>query len=133
VTEKNRREEYPVALSSNAIRTTINGYSFRQEFTNHDQAYLEAAHLLAKDVRDTLQRMGFSPILNTLIDQEDFADNHLVDKVTGWFMSDRAFTYFRSALRSGIRRNIAPVDYWAWGEMMARFVLQEAINKGVLI
>jgi len=107
------------------VYQTLDGASFVQEFASYEQAYLGLARLVAQNVIDTLKQANIPFSLNP---QEDFADQHLVDKLTIWLLADVPFQYFRQALRRGRRKYIDPVDYWAWGEMMARYVLSQRSN-----
>lgn len=118
-----------MALLPSSVRQTLGNYSFLQEFARHEAAYLAVACQVARDVTDAWKQANIPFSVNP---QEDFADQHLVDKVTLWFLSS-SFPYFLQALHRGIRQYIAPSAYWAWGEMMARYVLQEAINRSILL
>ena len=119
-----------MALLSSAARQTLNSWSFIQEFNKNESAYLDLVHIIAKDFLGTCQRYNIQVPVNP---EEDFADKHLVGKTIYWLLADNAFKYFRQALKRGRRKYVDPSHYWVWAEVMARYVLQEAINRKVLI
>ncbi len=118
-----------MALINNNILQSLNSYGFIGEFNMHDKDYLIIARIVAKNVINNLQKAGVQLSLNPL---DDFADKHLVEKVKIWIVHDTSFLWFRQALTRGNRMYIKPCDYEVWGEMMARFVLSEAIRQRII-
>lgn len=123
-----------MALLPYPVVQSLNNFNFVKEFQDHEDDYLLVAKLVARGTIRHLRLNGvqlFDPAdPNSL---KDFADKHLVEKVKIWLISDNRFLLFRQALKRGNKMYFNPCDYEIWGEMMARYVLNEAIEMGKLL
>lgn len=106
----------------------LKGWSFVDEFTSHDRQYLEPARRIAQIHTSILEQEG----IRVPTSKEEYAEVHLVRLVTAELLS-KDFPYFREALKRGKRQYIDPVDYWAFASSMARYILYEAIKRGILL
>lgn len=123
-----------MALLPYQVVQSLHSFGFVKEFQDHREDYLLVAKLVARETIRHLKLNGvqlFNPTDPN--DLKDFADKHLVEKVKIWLISDTKFLWFRQALKRGLRMYINPCDYEAWGEMMARYVLNEAIGMSKLL
>lgn len=111
-----------MALINSNILQSLQAYGFIDEFNKHDTDYIFVAQVITRNFKMVFPKLSFNPI-------DDFADKYLVEKVKICIVSS-SFVWFRRALAHGNRMYIKPCDYEAWGEMMARFVLSEAIKRG---
>jgi hypothetical protein len=113
-------------LPSN-IKQTLAEWSFTQEFVKYEQEYLDLVSRISQTFLKTCREAKVSVELTS---KDDYAEQHLIDKTVIWLLSANAFTYFREALHQDLRQYIMPNDYQGWAEMMARYVLKQAILKG---
>lgn len=123
-----------MALLPQQVAQSLCNFSFAKEFKDHKDDYLLVARLVARETIRHLKLNGvqlFDPTDPN--DLKDFADKHLVEKVKIWLISDTKFLWFRQALKRGIRMYLDPCTYEVWSEMMARYVLNEAIEMCKLL
>jgi TIR domain-containing protein len=116
-----------MALFTDSMRRTLRAWGFINEFDQHENAYLSLAQILANTSRQALLTTG------VFVSQSDesFAESVLVGQLATALLSEH-FVYFRRVLRRGLRQYIPPGQYFIWAQMMASFILQEAIRRGML-
>jgi hypothetical protein len=112
-----------MALLPPQVRTNLAGYNFIDDFNQHDAEYLGLARLLSRAAANTVISTGAS-----LPPLEEFAERFLVRVVADALLSDD-FERFREALDA--RFSDRAYD-GIWARSMARYILQEAMQRGVL-
>jgi hypothetical protein len=113
-----------MALLTPHVRMNLAGYNFIDDFNRYNAEYLSLARLLARAAEHIIASTGGSSPL------EEFAERFLVRVLADALLSVD-FIRFREALDA--RPYIDRVFDGIWARSMARYILQEAIHRRVLL
>lgn len=112
-------------LLPNSVERNLKDKSFIDEFNQYAAEYLNVVMIASNSAKDTL-RIANIPVPSP---DEDFAEKFLLASVAFTFLSGK-FPFFRQALSAR-----PYIDIWQeiiWARSLARYVLHEAIRRGVL-